>query len=175
MSAKKLPGRYNLSTEIAVNAPADKVWEVLADFSAPDTYAEQVTLAYSLTPDLQGLGEKRHCDIKGFGSIQEEIIAWDAGRSLTYTVTPLGPLAASTSRWTVWPNGEGRSKITVELGYDLRFWPIGWIMHALFMRRALKKALPQGPEAVKTRVETGRSLRDRRAPHGQPQLKPALA
>ena len=175
MSSNTLPGRHHLTTEVTVNAPAAQVWEVLADFSAPDTFAEQVTLAYSLTPDIQGLGEKRHCDIKGFGSIQEEIVAWDEGRSLTYSVTPLGPLGDSTSRWTVWPNGDTRSKITVELGYDLRFGPIGWLMHTLFMRRALKKAIPQGPTALKTRVETGRSLRDRRAPAGRPQLNPARA
>ncbi|MFY0616149.1 SRPBCC family protein [Shimia sp.] len=175
MPNKTLYGRHTLKTEVAVNAPVEQVWEVLSDFSAPDTYAEQVTLSYSLTPDKHGLGEARHCDIKGFGSIQEEIIAWQDGRSLTYSVTPLGPLGKSVSRWTVDPDGDDRAKITVELGYDLRFGPLGWLMHVLVMRRALQKAIPQGPEALKTRVETGNSIRQRRAPVGQPQMNPSHA
>lgn len=115
MSALKLKGKYRLKAEVPVNAPVDKVWEVLADFSAPDTFAEGVTLAYSLTPDTQGLGEVRHCDLKGFGGIQETVVEWDDGRSLTYEVTPVGPLARSVSRWSVEPAASGRSKIVTEI------------------------------------------------------------
>lgn len=175
MQTTKLKGKYRLKAEVMVNAPAASVWEVLADFSAPDTFAKQVTLAYSLTPDKSGLGEARHCDLEGFGGIQETIVQWEDGHSLTYEVTPIGPLAGSVNRWSVEPVSDGRSKIVTETAYDLRWWPVGWLMHALFMRRLLKQAIPQGPQALKERVETGRSLRPRRAPAGQPQLKPAGA
>jgi len=60
-----------------------------------------------------------------------------------------------------------------ETACDFRWWPVGWLMHALLVLRLLKKAIPQGPLAVKKRVETGRTVRPRRASIGQPQLKPA--
>lgn len=114
------------------------------------------------------------------GAIQE----WFAAGHLNETGNPvlggIGQIAHPHSLRDQLPDHGGgahhvaQARFGKGAGLDLRFWPIGWIMHALFMRRALKKALPQGPEAVKTRVETGQSLRDRRAPRGQPQLKPAL-
>ena len=170
-----LPGKYYMSADLVIRASAQKVWDVLADFSAVDTWAPQVTKSFALGPEAQGLGAGRHCDIKGFGSIQEEIIEWNEGRGFTYRVTPLGPLGVSQSRWTVYPIDSGSCKVVTELGYDVRMGLFGKLLHALMMRPKLKKAFPQSLEALGKRVETGELVRPRRAQPGLPQLAAAAA
>ena len=74
MTEKKLPGKYYLQAGLNLAVPAAKVWEVLADFSVVDTWAPQVTRSYALDGQDRGLGAGRHCDIKGFGSVDERIM-----------------------------------------------------------------------------------------------------
>lgn len=172
MTQARLPGKYSLVEEITINAPAPDVWDVLADFSAVDTWAPQVSRSYALGHRDRGLGAGRHCDIQGFGGIDETVTDWSEGRSLSYRVTPLGPLGISNSRWTVVDLGNARSKLIVEFSYDVRFGVLGRLMHVLLMRSKLERAFPQGPQALKTRVETGKPIRPRRAEAGAPQLPP---
>jgi hypothetical protein len=41
------------------------------------------------------------------------------------------------------------------ISYDIRFGPIGKLMHALIMRKKLQASLPETAAAVKIRVESG--------------------
>ena len=169
MADHPLPGRYRVEARNRIDAPADKVWDVLADFSAVDTWAPQVERSYALGPADTGVGAGRHCDIKGFGGIDEIVTDWQEGRTLTYEVTPLGPFGKSYNRWTVRPVGAGACEVKVELAYSLRYGIAGRLMHALVMAPKLRKAMPQSLEALRQRVETGRTVRNRRAAPGQPQ------
>ena len=118
----------------------------------------------------RGLGAERHCDIKGFGGIDEVITEWDEGRGYTYQVTPIGPLGVSYNRWAIVELDASTSKIVVDLSYDVRFGFLGTIMHTLMMRPKLKRAFPKGLKALKNTVETGKLVRPRRSRPGEPQL-----
>lgn len=170
MKQRELPGKFCITAETIVQAPAKEVWGVIADFSAADTWAPQVAKSYALSTRDHGVGAERHCEVKGFGGIREVITEWTDGRGLTYSVTPLGPLDVSHNRWTVLDLDETTSKVVVELSYDIRFGLFGKLLHKLMMRRKLEQAFPKGLEALKTRVETGKLVRARRSKVGEPQL-----
>ncbi len=170
MNQRELPGKFHMAADVVVQAPAKKVWDVLADFPAADTWAPQVTRSYALGSKDRGVGAGRHCDIKGFGSVDEVITEWVDGRSFSYRVTPLGPLGVAHSRWTVLEIDESSSQVVVEFGYDVRFGLIGKLLHKVMMRRKLEEAFPEVVEALKTRVETGELVRPRRSRSGAPQL-----
>ncbi|MEM7156237.1 MAG: SRPBCC family protein [Myxococcota bacterium] len=164
-----LTGRYRISSRVDVNASPQAVWEVLADFSAVDTWAPQVLSSHALTDHDRGHGAGRSCRIEGFGEIDEFIVDWKEGRSLAFSISPVGPFSGSTARWSVIPNADGTCAVEVELAYSLRFGPLGQLLHALVMRGRLEANFPNGPLALKQRVETGQSVRVRRAPVGTPQ------
>lgn len=170
MNNSGINGSYIISTTGRLSAPAGEIWDVLADFSAVDTWAPQVTQSYQLGDKHTGVGAQRHCDIAGFGSIDEIITEWIDGKSLTYEVTPLGPLGVSYNRWSVMPLSDSESLVVVELSYDVRFGLFGKLLHALMMRGKLEEAFPKGLGALKERVESKALVRTRRAPLGQPQL-----
>lgn len=170
MNERDLPGKFYIAADAVVQTPATSVWDVIADFSAVDTWAPQVTKSYALGKKDRGVGAERYCDIKGFGSIEEVVTEWIDGRSLTYRVTPLGPLGVSHNRWTVVKIDESSCEVVVELGYDVRFGLVGKLLHTLMMRGKLEEAFPKSLEALKTRVETGKLVRDRRSLPHAPQL-----
>ena len=151
--------KHQLAGETTVNAPATAVWEVLADFSAVSTWAPSVVASYALDNRERGTGAARHCDIKGFGSIDEVVTDWDEGHGFTYEVTPLGPIGGADSTWRVEPIDANRSRVQVRFGWETRFGLFGALMNLLMMRRKLRQGLTDALRALKKRVETGTEIR----------------
>ena len=145
---------HKVSAEIVVDAPAEKVWEVLADFGGIHKWAPAITNSYSTSKYNGGPEASRHCDIAGFGSVEEDITDWIEGSEFKYRATAIGPIGESTSRWSVTPVG-GKSRVYGDLEFNVRFGPIGALMYALMMRRLLKKAMRNTVAGLKHHVETG--------------------
>ena len=173
MEHEERPGKYHLSADLVVQAPAEKVWAVLADFSAVDTWVPLVTESYVIGNNDRGVGVRRRCNLERFGEINELVTEWDEGRSLSYQVSSLGPLQSSQNSWTLIDIDETSCKVVLELDYDMRFGPIGRLMHALVLGRLLRKRIPNAIELLKKRVETGELVRPRRTAANEPQLSPA--
>lgn len=153
MQVPKLPGKFAVNTAIIINAPSSAVWDVLKEFGTVSEWAPTVSKSYYLNSKTSGIGTARHCDIQGFGGIQETVTDWQEGKGFTYSVTPLGPLAASNSRWDISSINEQTSKLEVTLSYDIRFGILGKILHKLVMRKKLEQALPETLSATKKHVE----------------------
>ncbi len=153
MKAPQLPGKYEVRTAVIINTPAATVWDVLKDFSNVSNWAPTVTESYYLNTKTSGVGTGRHCHIEGFGDIQEYVTDWQEGTGFTYSVTALGPLAASNSSWWLTRIDNQTTKLEVVFSYDLRFGLFGKILHKLMMRKKLEKSLPETVAATKTHVE----------------------
>ena len=140
--------------EIVIDAPVQKVWEVLADFGGVSRWSPSVTNSYSTSKDNSGPQASRHCDIVGFGAIEEHITEWNEGRSLTYAGTGVGPISSAYHTWSVKPEGD-KTLVYVDLRYGLRFGPLGALMNALLIRRKVEQVLVNGLEGLMHHVKTG--------------------
>ncbi|NRB37095.1 MAG: SRPBCC family protein [Pseudomonadales bacterium] len=165
MNKPSLSGKYQVNASIDINAPIDKAWKVLRDFTDV-TWAPGVKASHAIGKNEMGIGAGRHCTLDGFGEIDEYITTWSEGEGFVYSVTPLGPLHNASSRWWLSQTTNNRCKLDVVFSYDLRFSFLGQLMHALIMRKKLETSLPQTVAAVKTRVEAGVINADM----GEPQL-----
>jgi ribosome-associated toxin RatA of RatAB toxin-antitoxin module len=180
---KPFKGNHKASTSIGINASAKTVWEILADFSAVDTWVPLVLSSHVEFPantddktGTIGVGTIRHCEINKLGKINERILEWDDGHIVAYQISTLGPMKAMINRWRVESTGENTSRVFVNLEYTVRFGFLGRIANALFLGRLLKKQMRKGAVLLlKERAETGKLIRPRRAPDGQPQLVPVTA
>jgi ribosome-associated toxin RatA of RatAB toxin-antitoxin module len=159
MTSEKLPTNYSQNKSTTINAPLDKVWAILSDFNDVYTWAPTVTESYALNTKNQQVGAARHCEIKGFGGIDEVITQWKENVGFTYTVSDLGPLTAAQSQWKIEQVGSDKTKLTVELGYNLKFGIFGKLLHSLMMKSKLSESLALTLLAVKDRVETGKLVR----------------
>ena len=55
------------STRIQINAPKEKVWEVLAELGDVYKWNPGVSHSYSTSESSQGEGVTRHCDLQSSG------------------------------------------------------------------------------------------------------------
>jgi hypothetical protein len=152
MKAPKLPGKYEVISEVIINASTDEVWDVLKKFGSVSDWAPAVSKSYYVGSQQAGVGTKRHCEIDGFGGLDEVVTDWQEGVGFAYSVTPLGPLDKSNSSWWLTRIGDSSSKLEVTFSYDLRFGLLGKILHKLVMRRKLEKSLPDTLAAVKSHL-----------------------
>ena len=164
--------RHYVTGELEINAPASQVWDVLADFSAVDTWVPIVLSSHIDPGVVRGVGVRRYCTVKGFGRIDEIVTDWQEGRSLSYRVSSLGPFLFTQNTWIVDETGQQSCKVTLELGYVVRLGVLGRLFNALVLGRQLKKRAPKAIEGLRIRVETGQLIRDRRSAANEPQLSP---
>ena len=152
MKAAQPTGKYEVRSEVVIDASSDAVWNVLKEFGSVSDWAPSVSKSYYLDSQTSGIGTGRHCDIDGIGSIDEVITEWQEGVGFSYSVTPLGPLAKSSSSWQLTRISDSQTKLQVVFSYNLRFGLVGKILHKLVMRRKLEQSLPDTLAAFKTRL-----------------------
>ena len=143
-----------VSGQIVIDAPAERVWEVLADFGGVQKWAPGVTKSYSTSKSNGGADAARHCDIPGFGGIEELVTEWNEGVGFTYRVEPFGMIDESSSTWRITPQGD-KTLVYTELILNMRFGVLGSLMERLFVKRKVEKGTRNGLEGLKQHVMTG--------------------
>lgn len=167
---------HGVNTELKINSSAAEVWDVLADFSAVDTWVPFVESSHIEGTVEQGIGIQRHCDLGKSGKISETVVDWDEGKSLSYRVSGFGPMVGLFNKWTVQEVDPSSSLVKVELRYKVKFGLFGRLLNYLVLARVLKKRIGSGAVMLlKKRVETGKVIRPRRVPVGKHQKTPAIA
>lgn len=153
MNAPQLHGKYAVKTAVIINTPTAAAWDVLKDFGNVSDWAPTVSKSHYLTAQTDGVGTGWHCHVVGFGNIQEYVTDWHEGQGFAYSVTALGPLAASNSSWWLTRINDQTTKLEVVFSYNIRFGFFGKILHKLVMRKKLEKCLPETLAATKKHVE----------------------
>ena len=77
----------SVTREVTIDAPRQKVWNVLADIGAVDQYSQNVENSSYVSANTSGLGAARKCEIGGSSWLKEEAIAWQENQGYTLQVT----------------------------------------------------------------------------------------
>lgn len=144
-----------LIQQVAVDASREKVWEVLADFSAVANWAPTISESRSTTEANGGVGAERGCEHEKMGTIHERIVAWDEGHSLSYDVIdglPF-PMKSLNNVWEVRTQGDG-ALVTLTMDFTMKMGPFG-LLPALMARRPMNKEMRVTLAGLKQYVETG--------------------
>ncbi len=142
-----------VTRQVEINVPADEVWRAIADFGGVYKWAPNVASSYSTTEANGGVGAGRHCEVPGFGGIDEEIVDWKEGHSYKYQVENIGPIGKLVNEWSVTSDGDN-SLVTTSASYRMRFGLLGALMDRLMVRRSIRKAMMQSQSGLKGYVET---------------------
>ncbi|MCP5027399.1 MAG: SRPBCC family protein [Actinomycetia bacterium] len=102
----------------AINAPKDTVWAVLDDFPRISAWSAGIQNSYTTgNTDLEtGEGAERRCELGGNKILDERIIAYTPGESMTIDVWNVEglPLKSSKTTFTLHPTGPGTTEATID-------------------------------------------------------------
>lgn len=140
--------------ETRINASAEKIWEVLADFGNVYKWAPNVIESHSITEYNEGVGTARHCEVTGFGGLDETVIEWNDGRDYTFEIFDVGPIKKALSTWAIRSDGKDVI-VTTNIRFETKFGPLGALMDRLLIRRNIRNAMVQAQAGLKYNVETG--------------------
>ena len=149
-----------LISEIRINAPKERVWEVLADLGSISKWNPGVSHSYSTSPETRGEGAMRHCDLqnvngRSIGYLKERAFDWRDGEGFTIDVYESNlPLKRNHIRFDLVSNGDG-TIVTITPDYALKFGPLGVLADLLIGRRQLKKGMAGLAAGLKYNIETG--------------------
>ena len=153
------------SVQIRVNAPKEKVWEVLADLGAIYKWNPGVSHSHSTSESSQGEGATRHCDLqnsgRNIGYLEERVIDWREGEGFKIDIYKSNlPIKRNLVEFSIEADGDN-SVVTVTPDYAIKYGPIGMLIDLLVARRQLKKGMDGLLAGLRYYVETGNEVGDR--------------
>ena len=97
-----------VTKEIWIDAPAEKVWPVLADIGAIQDYAPSVARSHATSAIKAGVGASRHCELLPMGTVEERVIEWQDDAQYTIDIYDSKNVPFSgMAHFAVKPNGRG--------------------------------------------------------------------
>ena len=110
-----------LTLSRTIQAPADRVWDILADFGGVQNFHPMVDTSPITNGQNTGLGAERRCELYNGTKVNEEITSFNPGRrNIGITVNqPDAPITAMTGEFTVTPRGDSSCEVLAIMAYDL--------------------------------------------------------
>lgn len=118
-----------LRNDIEIDAPAERVWQVLGErFMHVGEWAAPITSSCPVGPASPGPGATRSCEIAPFGPfkagvVKERLTVFDPDRmTLAYEALEGMPrfVERAVNRWTVVPVGDLRARVHIRATLSLR-------------------------------------------------------
>ncbi len=128
-------GHFTVSRQI--DAPVDRVWEVLDDFGDIQRWNPGVTASALTTEGDVSLGSERVCELKPIGTIKERITSYKPGEQMTIHIYEMAklPLEEGIADFALAPVNGG-----TEVTIDYRYTASVRLMEP-FMKKPLTKGL----------------------------------
>jgi hypothetical protein len=116
----------------------DALWAVLADIWSVGRTNPLVKSVVVTGPVHRGLNATRRCELLPKGVVVERVCRFEEGRAIGFEVVESDWPVRSMS-WTtvVEPTANG-AKLLQTLDYRMKFGPLGWLLNALILRRAIE-------------------------------------
>lgn len=126
---------------IEIDAPANLVWDKISNLADIQNWTKTVNESHFHTETKRGLGAGRTCDVKGFGTLVENVLEWEEGKSFRLSLEGLPFFISEASGgWRLVELAPDRTRGIVFIDMKTRFWPIG----------ALLEKVALGPQFSKT-------------------------
>lgn len=158
-----------LARTTIVNASKSATWKVIKDFGGVHRWHLKVKTSPVLSTHNEGLGAKRVCNFYDGTSVCEEIVQYTDGASLTVELTEFAmPLKYATATLSVRELGPERTEVTLELDYQVKYGPVGWVMNNVMIQPMMGKTFAQVLDGLGHHLVTGETV-------GEQGITPAAA
>jgi uncharacterized protein YndB with AHSA1/START domain len=142
-----------LSTQVQIKAPADKLWEVLVDLDSLSQWVPDNTSPQTASQHSETMTTARYYDANPFHNAEEHTIGWQEGHHYAYEVKNIGPIKSAYNRFSLNPVGEGETVLTQTLDFQMKLGPVGALMDTLVFHPQFRKQMEQSLATLKEYVE----------------------
>lgn len=143
-----------LHNEITINAPIEKIWEVLTEVEMLDKYDPTVKKSTALSQTKKGISAKRKVEmLDGKNWFEEQCTAHLPNEALTYELTACSfPIHKLKHSYSFIKMG-GQTKVKQVMQYEMKFGFLGKIMDALMVRKQSDKGIKKFFAGLKSFTE----------------------
>ncbi len=124
-----------VTTTRTFNAPRTKVWEILADHGNVADFHPGIESSRRLD-DKVGLGGTRACEFGKGQGVDEEVVEWDAGKTLAFKGIAFRKMPMQHLVGTFHLSGDKTTTVRFDLDYRMK----GGFLMDLMARGMMKKA-----------------------------------
>ncbi len=153
---------------IEIDAPIDLVWSKISDLADVQNWTKAVKESHYHTKIERGIGAGRTCDVPGFGTLVENVLEWDEGKSFRLSLEGLPFFIKEASGgWRLEELGPNRTRGITSIDLKTRFWPIGALLEKFALGPQFRKTIKGAQREFKTYVE-GSVEKPQKAQPGRP-------
>jgi hypothetical protein len=143
-----------VARRIAIDAPAERVWSLLADLESVAVWAPNIVDCRLLSSTRRGVGATRRVRHVTGIVLDETIVTWDEARGYAYEIRgPLGPLYRVQESWTLDP-APSSCIASAHITYDVRLGPVGAVLDRVLIRLLLQRQMCLGLTGLKRAAES---------------------
>ena len=150
----------SISQEIRIDAPREKVWNILADLGGIQRFHPAVSKSYYTTEQKEGVGAGRVCELLPMGEVVEQASVWQEHEYMKIDIiegkkTPPFRTAHGSFRLR---EENGQTVVKLTLSYGLKYGPIGRLMDVMMVRSQFENIVPRMLAGLKHYTETGEEV-----------------
>ncbi len=139
--------------QVTISAPAEKVWDSLADIGNIYVWNPGVVHSEQTTLGDVDMGACRRCELGGKNYLIEEVVEFERPYKLTMRITETNlPFKTADIRFWIEPKGD-ESRVTVSPTYQLKFGPLGRFLDWVMVRAVYRKGMRDLLRGLKEHVE----------------------
>lgn len=138
------------STTVEIDAPPERVWDVLADVERWPEWSETVDAVVRLGGDGLGVGSRVRIEQPKLPPAEYVVTACEPGREFTWETRSPGVRVTAWHRVT--PRGDGGSSVWLAVRQS---GPVGAVMGRLFFKGLTERYLALEAAGLKARSELG--------------------
>ncbi len=151
--------KHEVEKILRVNVTADKIWEVLGDFSSVERYASTIKSSPILGDISSGLGAKRLNTFYNGTSLIEEITAYQEGKGFKMKLSEYSfPLKYMNSEVGVKAIDAKSCELSMSANFVVKAGPIGWVMGFFMMRPMMKGVFEKQMRCLAYHCVTGKRI-----------------
>jgi len=157
---------HHAENTIKVNVPAEKIWQILEDFSSVEKFATTIKSSPIIDEISSGLGAKRLCTFNDGSSLVEEIIEYQEGQGFKMVLSEYSlPLKSMFAEMKVTAIDEKSSEIYMAADFVVKAGPLGWLMGQLIMRPVMKGVFKKLMTGLAYHSVTGKAVTEKLPPN----------
>lgn len=139
---------------VEIDAPMELVWSKISNLADIQNWTKAVKESHFHTEKERGIGAGRTCDVPGFGTLVENVLEWDEGKSFRLSLEGLPFFIKEASGgWRLEELSSSRTRGVTFIDLKTKFWPVGTLLERFVLGPQFHKTVKGAQREFKVYVE----------------------